>query len=406
MQQSALDDLTVIELAEGVSGPYCGRMLGAFGAEVIKIEKVPDGDWSRRAAPFVSDDGGPESSGLYLYLNTNKKSITLDWESPTGVDVLKRLVSQADVVIENSPVGHLDRLGLSYEDLHQLNPRLVMVSLTDFGSSGPYRDWQATPLVNLALGGFLYLSGDEDREPLALPGHQPDYLAALHGYMGALMALWARDDTGEGQHVEVATMEVLAALHQFTTVMYTYSGLIRSRHGARWENKGVYGRYPITVLPCKDGYVSFAVSTEPQWEQLCVMIERSDLLDDPRYATYPERRALAEELDEILIDWLKDKTRDEVFHLAAGTWSVPVAPVSDLSEIISDPQFRERGLWTTLDHPDAGSLIYPTLPYNMSESPPVFESAPTLGQHNREVYISRLGYSQAELDRLSELGIV
>ncbi len=406
MQESALSGLTVVELSEQVSGPYCARLLGALGAEVIKVEKAPSGDRARNMGPFISDEPDPEMSALFLYLNTNKKSVTLEWETSAGREILERVLMQADVLVESFPPGYMDSHGLSFESLQKINPRLIIVSMSDFGSSGPYRDWTATPQVNLALGGYMYLSGEETREPLSMPGHQADYLAGLHAYLGCLMALWYRDDSGLGQRVEVATMESLAALSQFTTVMHTYNDTIRRRHGNRWESASSYGSYPNTVLPCKDGHVSFTVSTEKQWELLCVMIGRPDLLDDPRMLTFQNSRSHADEIDEMLLDWLKDRTKQEVFQTASGLWSVPVAPVSQLSEVLDDPQYRSRELCIEIDHPSAGLLTYPTVPFKMSGSPPRFERAPLLGEHNYEVYCSILGYTDGELANFSEMGVV
>ena len=262
---------------------------------------------------------------------------------------------------------------------------IIEVSLSPFGSSGPYADWRSSPLVSLALGGFLYLSGDEDREPLMIPGYQSEYLAGLHAYAGALMALCDRDRTGAGRSVEVSEIETLAALHQFTTVMHTYGGLVRRRHGARWENQGGYGRYPITVLPCKDGYVSYAVSTEGQWDLLFPMVGRPELLQDPRFLTFIERRENADDIDAILIDWMKDKTRQEIFQFAAGTWSEPAAPLLELDEVLADPQLAHRRFFAQIAHPDAGTLTYPTAPFKMSLTPPTFRRAPKLGEHTDEV---------------------
>ncbi|MCL0029314.1 CoA transferase [Dehalococcoidia bacterium] len=383
-QQNVLDGISVIELAEGVTGPFCGRMLAAFGAEVIKIERPPGGDWARHTEPLLPDVPEPESSALFLYLNSGKKSVELDWSTAEECAILKGLLKEADVVVENTRPDTLESLGLGYDELHNLNPGLIVASVSDFGDTGPYSSWISTPLVNLALGGHLYLSGDENGEPLMLPGFQADYLAGLHVYLGVTMALWSRSDTGEGQQVQVATLESLGALHQFTTVMETYSGLIRRRHGNRFDGSG-YGTYPLTMLPCKDGYVAFAAATNSQWEQLCVMIGRSDLLDRPEFEMGLDRRSHADEIDEILIHWLKDKTKLEVFSEAAGTFSVPVAPMYDLSEVMSDPQYRERGLWATHDHPVAGEITHPTVPFAMSETRPSFGGAPTLGEQNAEI---------------------
>ena len=401
-----LQGVRVVEVAEGVAGPFCGRMLAAFGADVVKVEQAPSGDRTRSLGPRLPGVKESEASALFLYLNMGKRSVALDWWNPhppepaegplpegegdlrvQDRDLLMRLVESADVLIEDWSAETRAVMGI--DAMLADRPGLIDLSLTPFGTDGPYSRWRTTPLVSLALGGFLYLSGDEDREPLMIPGFQSEYLAGLHGYAGAMIALWKRTATGVGGRVEVSEIESLAALHQFTTVMHTYSGLVRSRHGARWENKGAYGRYPITVLPCKDGYVAFAVSTEGQWEMLFPMVGRADLLDEPRFETFVERRKHADEIDAILIDWMKDKTRAEVFEYAAGTWSEPASPLLDLGEVLEDRQLAHRGLFTEVDHPDAGRLTYPTVPFKMSVSQPRFERAPRLGEHGLEEVVER-----------------
>ena len=379
-----LENLSVIEASEGVAGAFCGRMLAAFGADVVKTERPPGGDWTRTAEPVLPDVDASEASALHLHLNMGKRSVLLDWHTRNGAESLKRLIRDADVLIEDWDTNTLERIDIG-DGAEPLNPRLIDMSFTPFGTSGPYSAWASTPLVSLALGGFLYLSGDEDREPLAIPGRQPEYLAGLHGYGGLMIALLERQRTGRGKRVEVSEIETLAALHQFTTVMHTYGGVVRSRHGARWENKGRYGSYPITILPCKDGYVSYAVSTEGQWDLLFPMVGQPELLEDPRFTTVVERREHADDIDAILIEWMKDKTRREVFEFAAGDWSEPAAPLLYLSETLADEQLAHRNFFTEVEHPDAGALTYPTVPFRMSATQPEFRPAPRLGQHTEEV---------------------
>ena len=379
-----LQNITVVEASEGVAGAFCGRMLAAFGADVIKVERPPGGDPTRVAEPVLPNVTASEASALHLHLNMGKRSALLDWYTERGSESLKRLIQNADVLLEDWSASTLKDLGLD-DGVEALNPRLIDMSLTPFGADGPYADWTATPLVSLALGGFLYLSGDEDREPLAIPGRQPEYLAGLHGYGGLMMALLERQRTGRGKRVSVSEIETLAALHQFTTVMHTYGGVVRSRHGARWENKGNYGRYPITILPCKDGYVSYAVSTEGQWDLLFPMVGQPELLEDPRFETFEVRREHADDIDTILIDWMKDKTRQEVFEYAAGDWSEPASPLLNLSETLSDEQLAHRNFFTDVEHPEAGTLTYPTVPFRMSATQPQFRSAPRLGEHTDQV---------------------
>ncbi len=382
--EQPLKGLNVVEVAEGVGGPFCGRLLAAFGANVVKVERPPHGDWTRGARPRLPDVPESEASALFLYLNMGKKSVVLDWESDEGASSLAGLLRDADILIEDWP--HDFQAGPRIlEEAKSYNPGLIDLSLTPFGTTGPYRSWKTTPLVSLALGGNLYLCGDEDREPLLIPGYQSEYMLGLHGYSGAMMALWERGETGFGPRIEVSEIESLAAVHQFTFVMHTYAGLVRRRHGARWENQGVYGRYPITLLPCKDGYMSYAISTDGQWEMLFPMMGRPELTEEPWYTDTQERRDRVDEIDAIMIDWMKDKTRQEVFEIAAGTWSIPASPLLDLAEALQDPQLELREFFADVSHPDAGTLTYPTAPFRMSLTQPSFDRAPRLGEHTSTV---------------------
>ena len=201
-----------------------------------------------------------------------------------------------------------------------------------------------------------------------LPGYQSQHLAGLHGYAGIMLALTARDDTQKGQPVEISEIESLASLHQFTTVLQTYHGVVRRRAGARLATgavPGIGGGYPITTLPCQDGYVTFSASAPHQWELLCSMIGREDLLENPKFATFAGLKSVADEIDAILLDWMKDKKRDDIVELAAGTWSVPASPVLDLQEVLADAQYAQRGLLHEFEHPDGGTVTFPTAPFRM-----------------------------------------
>ena len=385
MSIQPLSDLTVVEVAESVAGAFCGRMLAAFGARVLKVERPPKGNWTRYAEPQLHGCNAPESGALFLYDNMGKESVLLDWKSADGKATLLNLVRDADVLIDDWQPQTRRKLGINADTLHALNPLLVSLSLTPFGLSGPYADWQSTPLISLALGGYLYLSGEENREPLMLPGYQAQRLTAMKGYAGIMLALRARDTTGRGQPVEVSEMEALAALHQFTFVSREYDGIIRKRAGVRLATGRRTGGYPITTLPCKDGYITFSASAPHQWDYVCAMIGREDLLIDPRFAAFQSLKDAADEIDEILLEWCADKTRQEIVELAAGVYSVPASPVFDLSETLQDSQYLERGLFAEFEHPQGGSLTFPRAPFHMSETPPKFTPAPSLGEHNNTV---------------------
>ena len=383
MSALPLSDITAIEVADSVAGAFCGRMLAAFGARVVKVERPPNGDWTRRAEPQLRGFEPPEAGALYLYNNMGKQSVTIDWLRPDGVAALRNLIVNADVLIDDWTQDARRSLGLRQRELLALNDSLINLSITPFGLSGPYSEWSSTPLVSLAVGGYLYLSGGETREPLMLPGYQSQCLAALQGYAGVMMALRARDRNGSGRAVEVSEMESLVSLHQFTIVSQTYDGVVRRRAGVRLATGRSRGGYPITTLPCADGYVTFSASAPHQWETLCAMIGREDLLSDSRFGSFRSLKEVADDIDDILLEWVKDKTRREIVELAAGTWAVPTSPVLSVEEALRDPQYRERGLFQRIEHPQGGGAVFPRVPFHMSATPPRFTRAPTLGEHNR-----------------------
>jgi crotonobetainyl-CoA:carnitine CoA-transferase CaiB-like acyl-CoA transferase len=387
MSVPSLSDITVVEVAESVAGAFCGRMLAAFGARVIKVERPPHGDWARCAEPQLEGCEFPEAGALFLFDNMGKESVLFDWMSADGKAALLDLVRAADVLIDDWQPQTRRKFGINADMLHALNPLLVNLSLTPFGLNGPYADWQSTPLVSLALGGYLYLSGEEGREPLMLPGYQAQRLSAMKGYAGVMLALRAREMTGRGQPVEVSEMEALAALHQFTFVSHEYDGIIRKRAGVRLATGRRTGGYPITTLPCKDGYITFSASAPHQWDYVCAMIGREDLLIDPRFAAFQSLKDAADEIDDILLGWVADKTRQEIVELAAGVYSVPASPVFDLSETLQDSQYVGRGLFAEFEHPQGGSLTFPCVPFHMSATQPKFKPAPSLGEHSKAVLI-------------------
>ena len=247
LDTAPLGDVRVLDLSEGIAGPFCTKLLAALGADVISVEAPGRGDRARSYAPFPDDDPHPELSGLFLYLNTGKRSVTLDLEQASGRALCKRLAGWADVVIEDFAPGRLDAWGLGYEALDatraatigEARPGVIVVSVADFGQSGPYRDWQATDLTALALGGSLYIAGDEDREPLKIGGRPAQFFAGLSAFSGALIALHHRDATSEGQHVDVSMHEGIATAQEYPGAAWAYKREIRPRgNSARADVRG------------------------------------------------------------------------------------------------------------------------------------------------------------------------
>lgn len=361
-ERQALAGLRAIELGNGVAPAFCGKWLAAFGADVLRVETAAN-DWLRRYSP-LGPSTEAETGPLATYLNTGKHLLRLDPESGVEQERLRQALTEADLLVTDLPSERRAELGLSAPNLRRLNPRLVEVGISPFGPAGPYTGFAATPIVLLALGGFQFLSGEPDRPPLALPGFQPDYLSGLFALIGALAALRA---PGRGAVVTLSQLEVLASLHQFTLSQYLYQGTIRSRHGSRWENL-----YPITLLPCADGYLGFAITLPDQWERLCLMMERPDLLADPRFLTSPQRREHADALDTILLEWLGRQRLHKLFRRGQEEWRLPIGPQYDLMQALDDPQYHARGFWMRTE-PEG--FLQPGLPVKMSATPWQIEPA-------------------------------
>ncbi|MBN1381027.1 MAG: CoA transferase [Deltaproteobacteria bacterium] len=400
MSKKALQNIMVLDFSRSIAGPYCTKLLAAFGAEVIKVEEPKRGDPARYEGPFRDDRPDPEGSALFLYLNTGKKSITLDLQAVAETNLLKMLIKEADVLVENFPPGYMADLGIGYEKLAKINPGLIMVSLTDFGQDGPYRNYQGGRLVENALSGYMYVNGDPGREPLAGGGEQPAYQGGLHAYAGILAALISRQLTGRGWYIDVSIMECMASLHQFTVNRYAYSGKIQKRGG----NRHIWS-HPVTVYPCRDGHVLVCAGTEDQAEMLLTLVGETDALNDPRFESGIQRLIHADEFDGLVKPWFLDKTKKEIVEICQE-WRIPVAPVNEIPDLYEDEQLRAREYWIELDHPVAGRLPYAGAPFRMSETPAVYSRAPLLGEHNEEIFISRLGLTEAEMGQLKKDGVI
>lgn len=399
----ALSGVNVLDLSHGVSGGYCTKVLADLGAQVIKVEPPSVGDATRRAGPFLHDVPNLEASAPFLYLHMGKKGVTLNLKSETGRSILLRLVQQTDVLVENFRPGVMARLGLDYASLEQVNPGLIMASISYFGQSGPYRDYEGCDMVAHAISGYMYLTGDEDREPLRAGGCQSGYQAGLQAAMAILAALTYRDFTTEGQHIDVSTIEALASTFDGVAVytMLERQGIMPRRAGTRLINRDPYYAYPSTLLPCKDGWVHVHYSPSNP-EGLAF------LAGNPRLAAPEVMAAMmghADEMDRILSEWLKDHTREEI-QTAAQEIRVPFTMVQSIAEVVEDPQNEAMGFFVEIDHPVAGKLRYPSSPFHMPESPWKPVRAPLLGEHNQEIYCQRLGYSREDLVRLREMNII
>ena len=399
-----LEGVRVVEWGEFVSAPYCGRILAGLGAEVVKVETPGSGDEARLHGPFPNDQPNPEASGLFLHLNVGKRGVTLDPAKPEGLALFRRLLSETDILVTNYRPSQVEALGLGPEDLLALNPRIIAATVTPYGWTGPYRNLPGCDLTVLALAGVSFSVGEPDREPLTPPYFMSDYQAGLTAASAIMTALFAREDTGRGQHVDIAAFEPWATYHAGATVTtFVYQGVTGHRDGRRRPDL-----YPYTLLPCKDGLLCLIAREGRQWKRFLVdVMQREDLADHERYR---KRRVVAEEypeeMDALLSPWLMERTREEIFELCRKH-RVPFAPVRRIDEVLNDPHLAERGFFRTIDHPVAGSLPYTGAPFQMSETPwSMHSAAPTLGEANEEVFGVRLGCSKEALNALQLSSVI
>ena len=388
---AALSDLRVVDLSDGIAGAFCSKLFADFGADVIKVEP-PSGDPTRSLGPFPDGNSVPEASGMFIYLNANKRGATLNLESERGRSLAADMMAKADVVVESFAPGEIERMGLGYEAIQKTNPAAIMVSITPFGQTGPWRDWQATDLVEYAASGLSYVNGAPDREPLKEPGFESSYQAGACGFLGAMTALAHRDFTGRGQQVEISIQEAAAATFapQFLGAMHTGESP---------------GRGSTPLLPCKDGYVSLNVRHDATWEYMWLFFDAPEIALDTRFATAAERRRRADELEELLLPYLAKYTMEELFHGLAPL-RLLIGMTMTVERLVDDPHLRKRNFFASSPHPTGGEVVMPGAPFRMSETPWRFDSpAPTIGQHNDEVF-AELGLNPDELARLREEGVV
>jgi CoA:oxalate CoA-transferase len=393
-----LDGVRVLELGGHVSAPFCAKLLADYGADVIKVEPPGEGDEARRMGPYVGDDPHAEKSIPFLYLNTNKRGVTLDPAPPSGKKVLASLIETADVVIENFPPEKAEALGLTYASLAQIKPNLVVTSITPFGLTGPYRDFAATDIVNCAFSGLMYHSGDSDQEPLRNVLNQSYYVAGVNGAVATVAALFQRLTTDQGQQVDVSVMECLASHLVQAVPYYNYLGAIKGRRPVR-------GSGFDELMPARDGYVVPSVQGSQPWSVIADLIGLDELHDE-RFASGSGRVEHGEELKQLLTEGLAKWDRKPLFR-ASGEKRLVFGMAQDAGDLFDCPHLRDRGFFLEVDHPAAGKARYPGLGPRLSDREfQIRRPAPLLGQHNAEIYGEELGLSTEDMAQLTVAGVI
>ena len=400
MPQLALDGIRVLELTDGIAGPFCARMLADYGAEVIRIE-------SPRPVPRRYEHlNWAESAALHLHLNANKKSVTLDLELERGRELLSDLALRCDVVVESMRPGAVDGLGIGYGTLSDHKPDLVMTSITPFGQTGPYRDWTYTELTVFAMTGAMNREGLPGRPPLKYGGQIAQYFTGVAASAATMGALVGAAMTGVGDWIDISIFESMTGHpNQIARrASYAYQG----DNDKRVEPRTAAGseQYAVGTFRCADGYVNFLPLGPRMWPYIANMIGQPELTEDQRFLTTEDRKDNRPELEGIFQAWLDHHSRYEVF-VAAQDAGLPAAPVLEPAEIMEDEHFRQRGYFQQIDHPDFGTLRYTGLPFTLSDAPKSNSTpAPARGQHNRETLTGLLGLREDQISALSERGII
>ena len=380
--KTALGGLRIIECGEMVAAAYAAKLMADLGAEVIKVEP-PSGDRSRSRGPFPKGmEGNPEASGLFLYLNANKKSVVIDPQSPTDRQALQRLLESADVLIHNFSREEASELGIDYEAIAASFPKLVYTWVTPFGLSGPHSNWVAENITVVSAGGWASITPGNstlDQEPpLIAYGQQGEFQAATHAAIATMGALFSRKRTGLGQLVEVSAQECIAAALELALVNYTYSDRIPSRLGIRTSA-------PMEIMECSDGLI-FVMTADPhQWDAFVRMMDNPDWASWEVFNDRFKRGENRDALRPLIEDWLMQHTVQEVFDMA-GAARLPFAPVSTIADLIDSPHLKARGFFVEVRGPATGPVAMPGAPYLLPDTPWDIRSAPpNLGQHSAEI---------------------
>lgn len=407
MPPMALSNIKVLDFTQTIAGPYCTKLLADYGADVIKVERPGIGDGARRLGPFPKDEPHPEKSGTFLHLNTNKRSITLDLKTLKGQKIARNLASRVDVVVESFRPGTMDEFGLDYDALLELNPALTYTSISNFGQTGPYRDWRGSEIIFYGMGGELYSTGVAEKEPLKLGGTVGLYQSGVMAAFATLGAVFESMDDGVGQHVDISLMEVQAGSidrRMSMLLAYQYNGEVTGRMPLGQATGS--GGYPSGVYPCEDGFFQITGGGK-YFERVRDMLGNPDELSGDEWMT-PDAQA-DEEMEGLFeaffYPWLLDRTKHEAWNQAQAS-RVLCGPLNTMGDYLGDEFFIKRGAFAEVEHPVAGSLTYPGRPFMMNASPwAVRRPAPLLGQHTDEV-LAELGRSESEIESLRREGVI
>ncbi|MFP4573972.1 MAG: CaiB/BaiF CoA transferase family protein [Desulfobacterales bacterium] len=406
MPQGALDNVKILEFCTTVSGAYCTKLMADLGAEVIKIEPPGAGDGARRKPPFLKDQPDPEKSGLFMYVNTSKLGVTLDPAKSEGRKIFENMVRDVDILIEDRQPGEMEEMGLGYEVLKKINPALIMTAITPSrAGSGPYKNYKAYQLNISHMSGQGYLlpmiAPSLKRPPVKAGGNSGNFDPGLVASIAVMAALFWRGKSGKGQYIGMSKLEALMSMQRVESVTFPTSGVNMSRM-AMAQRKRAGG-----VIACRDCYVIIVTPAEHQWKNFMKLMGDPPWSKEKWCQDRQQRLEHSEEIQQYIFDWMKDKPKEEVFRKGQAL-GVPIAPVNTAKDVVESPQFNAREFFVETEHPVMGKIDkFPSSPYRFSKTPwSASRPAPRLGEHNREVFCTRLGYTQKDLERFKALKVV
>ncbi|MCX5910866.1 MAG: CoA transferase [Deltaproteobacteria bacterium] len=404
MPPRPLEGIRVIDLTRIYAGPYCSMLFADMGAEVIKVEP-PEGELIRDNPPMVKEgEGGPHDrsrSGYFLALNRNKYGITLNLKHPKAVEIFQELIKIGDVVLENYAPGVMKRLGIDYPLLREINPRIIMCSISGFGQTGRYSERLAFDVISQAMSGLMSITGHPDNPPTRVGTSLGDVNAAVHAAFAIMTALYYREKTGIGQYIDVSMLETMVGILEGGIVRWTIGKELLTPIGSMNPHEA-----PMAAFRCRDGYIIIATVGNEHWQRFCRAVHRPDWAEDPEYRTkrqrWEKKHLLQEEIEKITAQY----TVKEVGEMMDQE-RVANSPIFNIKQVIEDPHLKDRGYFVDIDHPVIGKAKIPGIPFKMSETPGSVERpSPLVGEHNELILGKYLGMNREEIEKLKGEGAI
>lgn len=393
-----LDGVRVIDLTRVLAGPYATMILGDLGADVIKVEAPGRGDDTRHWGPPFTESG---QAGYFLSANRNKRSLTLNLKSESGMEVLKDLIREGDIVIDNFKAGTLERLGLSYQQMVEIKPDIIYCTITGYGYSGPYKDKPGYDFMAQALGGLMSVTGPASGEPYRVGVAITDLMTGMFASNAVIAALYAKERTGKGQRIDTALLDTQVAMMSYVATNYLISGEEPNRYGNGHPNI-----VPYQSFKAKDEFFAIAAGNDGQWAKLCKGAGKPDWIEDERYATNAKRVENRDILVPLLEELFSTKTAAEWISLCEGI-GIPAAPINSIGGVLEDPQVIARERIIQAEHPQGGSVPMIASAMNILTNPIEIRYAPPLlGEHNREILAEVLGYDDTKVKALEQDGLI